>query len=226
MWIGDIGDNDSRFKSIRLFRISEPTRLGDQEVPARRYSFRYPDGAHNAEAMLVDPLDGTIYIVTKEALGAGIYASAGLPEAGAESVLQRVASAPMFVTDGAMSPDANQVALRTYTSLHLFDSSMLLNGDEDGERYQLPRQPQGETLAYARGGKSVIVGSEGVGTTLLAVELPTSSPDPPSASAGVTPRVKDSGLSTSAWMAAGLGALVLITFGAAAAIAFGSRPRR
>ncbi len=72
LWVGDIGDNDAQWSSIRAYRIPEPAQLGKQDVPWRRVELRYPDGAHNAETMMVDD-SGRIYVVTKEAIGAGVY---------------------------------------------------------------------------------------------------------------------------------------------------------
>ena len=45
---------------------------------------RYPDGPHNAEAMLVDPRTGDLVIITKVATGgpAGVYTAPGGARAG------------------------------------------------------------------------------------------------------------------------------------------------
>jgi hypothetical protein len=174
LWIADIGDNDAQYGAIRAFRIPEPEDLGVQDVPWRRVELRYPDGAHNAEAFFVDA-KGRMYVVTKEALGAGIYATPEVPEFGATTTLERVGPAPMFVTDGALSPDGSQVALRTYTSLFLFEADAFLSGGtraDDGVVYPLPLQPQGETLAYTPNGRAVVVGTEGVDQPLYAITLP------------------------------------------------------
>ena len=219
LWIGDIGDNDARYDSIKIYRISEPEALGDQQVPWRRYEFNYPDGAHNAEALFVDPNDGTVYVVTKEALGAGIYASPGPPQPGTTATLTRVGSAPMFVTDGAIAPDGQQVALRSYAYLYLYDAADVLSGDGGGDRYTLPRQPQGESLAYAKNSQSVLVGSEGVGTPLYEVTLPDSTSNQ-NASEQHT-----AGPSNTTWLAGGLAALVLLSFSAAVLVALRSRRR-
>jgi MFS family permease len=174
LWIADIGDNDAQYGSIRAYRISEPEQLGVQDAPWRRVVLRYPDGAHNAEAFFVDA-KGLMYVVTKEALGAGLYATTEVPEFGTTATLERMGPAPMFVTDGALSPDGSQVALRTYTSLFLYDAASFLSGGtraDGGVVYPLPLQPQGETLAYTPDGRAVVVGTEGVDQPLYALTLP------------------------------------------------------
>ena len=70
LYVGDIGDNGAQRPAIDVYRVAEP-RVGDAATaPAAHLRLRYPDGAHDAEALLVDPLRGELVIVTK-VLGAG-----------------------------------------------------------------------------------------------------------------------------------------------------------
>jgi MFS family permease len=211
LWIGDIGDNDAHWQSLRVYRISEPGRLGDQDVPWRRVELRYPDGAHNAETLLVDA-EGRLVVVTKEAFGAGVYVTPEPPEPGTTVELERVGPAPMFLTDGAISPDGTEVALRSYTSLFRYDAEAFLRSGSDGDSgvvYPLPLQPQGETLAYTAGGESVLVGSEGVSQPIYAIGLPQNS--------NAAPTTSSDGESSGASLAWGLAAILLVS-GAAALV--------
>ena len=69
LYVGDIGDNASRRAVDRRLPRPEPRVGAAATAPAARLRLRYPDGAHDAEALLVDPLRGDLVIVTK-ALGA------------------------------------------------------------------------------------------------------------------------------------------------------------
>lgn len=65
--LADIGDNQRRRSSVRLYRVPEPDPT--QPGPLRDVQlleFAYPDGAHNAEVLLVDEIANTAVIVTKE----------------------------------------------------------------------------------------------------------------------------------------------------------------
>jgi hypothetical protein len=68
------------------------------------------------------------------------------------------------------------VALRTYTSLFLYDAESFLSGGtkggDPGTVYPLPLQQQGESLAYNDDGSAVVVGSEGINQPLYQVTLP------------------------------------------------------
>ncbi len=72
LYIGDFGNNNKKRKKLALLRIAEPViGLPDQGVRSLRgvdrFRFRYPDGkTHDAETLLIDPVDGSPYILTKE----------------------------------------------------------------------------------------------------------------------------------------------------------------
>ena len=88
LYVGDIGDNAPGGPTIDVYRVAEP-QVGDTATaPAERLQLRYPDGAHDAEALLVDPLRGDLVIVTKVLGAARAYrASARLP-AGSQTTLR------------------------------------------------------------------------------------------------------------------------------------------
>ena len=65
LYVGDIGDNLAQRPEIVVYRLPEPPP-GATSAAAERIALRYPDGAHDAEALLVDPRDGSLVIVTKD----------------------------------------------------------------------------------------------------------------------------------------------------------------
>jgi hypothetical protein len=184
LYLGDIGDNLRERPDVSVFRFREPTRLADATVPARWYRFTYPDGPHDAEALLVDA-DGRIMVATKAFAGAALYRAPRtlVTEGRGTNVLTRLSDVPSLVTDGAYLPDGRFV-LRTYTSVYLYDRP-----GHEVARASLPPQPQGESVAAD--GDRLLVGSEGVRSTVLAVPVPgpspaASSPAASSPSASVT----------------------------------------
>ncbi len=101
-----------------------PTTL---HVTADKLTFTYPDGGHDAETFMVDPITGDLFIVTKNwsLLGrSSIYrAPAGL-KAGSTTVLQKLGDVKLpratLVTGGDVSSDGRVVALRSYTAVRLY----------------------------------------------------------------------------------------------------------
>lgn len=67
LFIGDTGDNTRSRGSVVVTRVPEPDLSGpppQAPLPGDRAELTYPDGAHDAEALLVDDL-GRPHIVTK-----------------------------------------------------------------------------------------------------------------------------------------------------------------
>jgi hypothetical protein len=174
LWVGDIGDNLGVWRSIGVYQVREPARLRSQEVAWTRYRLRYADGPRDAEALLADPRTGRLYVVSKEASGAGVYAAPATLRTDSVNVLRRVADAPARVTDGAYLPDGAYAVLRGYFSAVVVDRRWQPVASVD-----LPLQQQGESLAPAADGGSVLVGSEGPNSPVWKVPLPALRRSPP-----------------------------------------------
>jgi hypothetical protein len=66
LFFGDIGDNDHRRRDLELIVVRERATFPASITADYRVTLRYPDAAHNAEALAVHP-DGSVYIATKDA---------------------------------------------------------------------------------------------------------------------------------------------------------------
>ncbi|MEV0430956.1 hypothetical protein [Micromonospora sp. NPDC050495] len=200
VWIADTGDNDRSRQTVAVWRLPAG---GDRPV---LYRLTYPDGAHDAEALLLDG-DGRPLIVTKQGGPAGIYAPAGDLVAGRAVPLVRRGQVGLpgtdtsnpfgflgraVVTGAATSPDGRRVVLRTYADAFEFDVpggdvvAALTGGTP--RVVPLPDEPQGESIAYSRDGRSLLTVSEvadqpaGTRPTILRYPVP-GSPRSPSAAA-------------------------------------------
>ncbi len=68
LYVADTGDNDRLRTSVQIYEVDEPGEFrGMVEANYRAYSMTYPDGAHDVEALFVDPRDQATYVITKEA---------------------------------------------------------------------------------------------------------------------------------------------------------------
>ena len=83
LYVGDIGDNGGSRSNIRIYQIPEPAVHARQYTNpptvgvkgVRAITLNYPDNAHNAESLFVDPLTGDLFIVTKESTTSRIYST-------------------------------------------------------------------------------------------------------------------------------------------------------
>jgi hypothetical protein len=163
--VGDIGDNGASRPSIEVLRIAEPSPRATATAAPAHVTLRYPDGPHDAETLLVDPLRGDLLVVTKAFGDARAYRS----PAGATGALtlRRGPRIPVaLATAGDVSADGRVVAIRGYGELAVW----VRRGREPLAR-TLRRRPcvsptalddgQGEALALDRHGTSFLTVAEG-----------------------------------------------------------------
>jgi hypothetical protein len=118
LYVADIGDNAGSRASIDVYRVPEPGPGSGTTAPAARLALRYPDGAHDAEALLVDPRRGTLVVVTKGLTGGRAYAlPAPLPFGGSAMLRRGPRIGLGLVTAGDVSRNGAVVALRGYGQL-------------------------------------------------------------------------------------------------------------
>ena len=171
LWVGDTGDNEQRRSTVALIVV--PAR-GEPVL----HRLTYPDGPHDAEALLVDAR-GVPTVVTKSVGAAGIYQPEGPLDGVGPTPLVHVGDLVLpsstttggpigglgsrTVTGGAMTADGRIVALRTYTDAWLFavpDGGTVADALRTAPvQVPLPDEPQGEALAFTADG-TLLSGSE------------------------------------------------------------------
>lgn len=175
--VGDIGDNLEARLGLRLVSVPIPDPDADGvPVTATLHDLFWPDGAHDAEALIADPVSGDLLVVAKEPDGITPVGRVAAPFPG-EQVLEEVARLQFgvppldgntLVTGGAGAPDGSGVALRTYLDAFVWPR-------QPGEPWaatfarapcqvDLVTEPQGEAIAWAEDGLYTI--SEGRSPTI------------------------------------------------------------
>lgn len=188
VWLSDTGDNNHARATVALIALRPD---GTSAV----HRLAYPDGAHDAEALLLAP-DGTPYVVTKEVLGSsGVYRPAAALDPAATVPLERVATVNMtltgtpggpvgragqlMVTGGAVAGDGSRIALRTYTDAYVWP---LVGSDVPGAlagtpvRVPLPEEPQGEAISFTADNQQLLVAGEGAPGNVTVVPMPAATP--------------------------------------------------
>jgi hypothetical protein len=183
LYIGDIGDNFKRRKFIMVYRIEEPEALKEGARTAVAFRFTYPDGPHDAEALLVHPGTGDLYIVTKTNGNAGVYKSkAPLHPGRLEKIAELSLPPGSFltkivgrITGGDIAPDGKRVILCDYD---VGLEAVAHEGESFDEVWKRPwrevdlgRRQQGEGVAYRHDGKAILATSEGAEFPLTEVHV-------------------------------------------------------
>jgi hypothetical protein len=170
LYIGDIGDNMETRKSIAIYRVAEPNV--DINQPAANVTIEgvetivlvYPDGPHNAETLMADPLTKDLYIITKEGLSR-IYRSSYPQSTTEQTTLEYVGNLPWgMATGGDISPDGQMMIVRGY-----FAASVWMRPREgplwkafEGEECNVPLivESQGEAICFDANGTGYYTTSE------------------------------------------------------------------
>jgi hypothetical protein len=171
IYLGDIGDNEAERPDITIYRVPEPADASGAVASAEVFRARYPDGAHDAETLLVTP-KGDILIVTKGETGpVALYRLPSDAKPGATVTLQPIGkprqagkTADERITDGDVSPSGAWVALRTKTAVFLYRAADLMSGNwREAGRLSLTElgEPQGEGIAFGDENTVYLVGEGG-----------------------------------------------------------------
>jgi hypothetical protein len=189
-WLADTGDNALNRSTVAVERLRP-------DGSATLFRLSYPDGPHDAEAVLLTP-SGQLFVATKEPLTSNVYTPAGPLSAARTTPLRKVASTgflptgtaggpigtagQVVVTGGAVSPDGRTVVLRTYTDAYVWAAP---DGDvaaaiASGQRRRIPLPPtaQGEAVAFTPDGRSLLTSTEGVPAPVHEIPLGAAAPTP------------------------------------------------
>jgi hypothetical protein len=134
LYAADIGDNGAARPNVVVYRVPEPKVVADGGTHpltgAETLTLTYPDGAHDAEALMVDPRSGEIFIVVKNlARGgpAGVYRAPGDLAGASTTALTKVGEVALprlpflgAATAADIAADRKAVGIRTYGGVFLW----------------------------------------------------------------------------------------------------------
>ena len=191
LYLGDIGDNRGARTEIRIYRVPEPSitsadARATKATPiatkdAETIRLRYPNGANDAETLMVHPQSGNVYIVTKVPLGNPVVYEAKAPlNARETTTLVRVGEVSLpvlfggLVTGGDISPDGMRVALCDYQQGYELELPSRGSSFNDVWKQtvtvvELGDRKQGEAIGYRLDGRALLATSEGKRAPLLQV---------------------------------------------------------
>lgn len=188
LYMGDMGDNREERRDIAVYKVSEPDvaavpdgaaapegaeRVSTSE-PATRFVLRFPDGAHDAETLLADPVSGDLYVITKDLQGrSGVYRAAAI-DGGSVGEMDLVVTLDLgaggLATAGDITAAGDAIAVRTYLSVFVW-------GRREGEtvaeafrrapcRAPRPADLGGEAFGFDPDGRGYTTTVEGEGSPI------------------------------------------------------------
>jgi hypothetical protein len=146
---------------VWIYRFPEPKQLRDATVTATQYDVKYAEGARDAEALMVHPKTGRVYIASKKQDGGGaLFAGPERLSTSGTNVFRKVAPIDVWVTDGAFSPDGTRLVMRSYFGARMYRWQNGKPKDDIGS-VGVPIQQQGESVTFTPDGRTLMYGSEG-----------------------------------------------------------------
>ena len=186
VYLGDIGDNNSRYNYITVYRMEEKTawaKKGLTKTDAAPLRLTYPDGPKDAETLMVDPIEKLLYIVSKRHDSVTVYSTPLIYKPNAAVVLNKRCKLffpgvkPFkWITAGDISKDGQQVLIKSYTKVYYWKRK-----DNEPIWKTIQRRPQelpyieekqGEAIGFTPDGKGYYTTSEGVYSPIYYYRIP------------------------------------------------------
>lgn len=177
IFVGDIGDNDAKRPFISIYKFAEPNiniKSKKESIikKVEELKFKYPDGARDAECLMIDPIDQKIYIVSKRENSVGVYSAPLNSKAGKLITLKKETTlffnAPKsakWITDGNISMDGKAIMIKSYINIYYWErrGKETLAQCFKQKLIGLPYdpEPQGEALGFTHDAKHYYSISEG-----------------------------------------------------------------
>lgn len=177
LYLGDIGDNSENRSNIRVYQIPEPAVYARQYTNpptaalkgVRRIILNYPDSAHNAESLCIDPWTGDLFIVTKESTTSRIYSTTQAAlNSGTNVVLTFIRSLAFDIPSSAdIAPTGREILIRQEDFAYLWTrtnsqtiSNALAATPVTIPVIGTPTEPNGEAVAFDANGNGYFTLSE------------------------------------------------------------------
>jgi hypothetical protein len=189
VYLGDIGDNFFSRSQIFVYRFPEPAAYGyfatgiplDQPLQGvQTITLIYPDGPHDAEALMIDPLTGDLFIVTKEDTGQSTTVNGALYRAtraqldsGASVTLTKMREIAFSgfrnVSAGDISFDGRLITMRRNARVWMWNRSASQTVSDAlavaGSNVGTPTEANGEGIGFHPTGLGYYTHSEGYAQT-------------------------------------------------------------
>lgn len=170
LWIFDIGDNDDDRHSCSVAVIADPGPGNHGVLTPIKYPIKYDGFRKNAEAALIHPVTGEVFIITKGHSSGRLMKFPDNPSTSGNVCTDTNHQMPAGVSDACFTKDGRYALLRVN-----WTSSILLFETTNWTHVAMiaaPAQFKGEAITMEPAGLSCLIGSEGSNSPIHRVVLP------------------------------------------------------
>ena len=186
VYLGDIGDNAASRKYVTINRVEE-RKTWDKDSIANVVQtplyVKYPHGPRDAEAMMIDPIEKLLCIVTKRFDSVEVYTTP-LNFKARDTVTLTFRVRLFFkgikpfkwITAGDISKNGQQILLKSYEKVYYWDRKPGEHIWQTMKRAPIEpsykQEKQGEAIGFTPDGKGYYTTSEGVYSPIYFYETP------------------------------------------------------
>ena len=195
LYIADTGNNALSRQTVTIYRVPEPavdttiTSRTQTLTGVEALSMRFPSEPRECETLLVDPLNGDIYLVTRDRSErtkevASVFHAPGPHRGGSPQTLKDLTSfvPPASIRGGDISRDGRLVILRSHSLRPERGALLWKRSDPSSPLHEIfsdeptnltvRAEPQGESIAFSPGGDFFFTVSEGSKAPIYRFEVP------------------------------------------------------
>lgn len=171
IYVGDLGNNDARYRVQYILRVPEPVVAAEQAPVHEKldgvdgFSFMYPERNYDAETLMLDPRTKDLYVVTKRDTNVIVFRAA-YPQSTTEKFeVVQVAKLPFaMAVAGDISARGDEILIKTYDSIYYWKrgegQSIAQALAQTPQRVPYFLEPQGEAVCWKADGKGYYTLSE------------------------------------------------------------------
>ncbi|QXJ24364.1 hypothetical protein AGRA3207_005675 [Actinomadura graeca] len=165
LFVGDL--DEGRAGSLTLHRVPEPAALTGGTLQVKSFRLRYPDGGHQGGALLADPAESRVYIITRGATAAAVFALPGVlgPQV---NELTRLRTLSYPVRGGEFTRDG-RVVLKTTRDLRVLGGIR----DKAGQVVRTSAKMTGAAFGVSADGRRAVMADPGTRPVFRSIALPT-----------------------------------------------------
>lgn len=168
IYIGEIGDNLGIFQYKNIYRFEEPVyKTGTGAITITKFdtiTFQLPDAIKDTEALLINPIDKNLYVISKREKPVYLY-ELKYPYSTKDSLTaKRVMPLPYSqIVAADFSADGKAVIIKNYQNVYYWKVNEQSVAEALKQRpyiVEYKKEPQGEAIAFARDGSGFFTLSE------------------------------------------------------------------
>src|SRR5258708_8985666 len=155
VYVAEIGDNNAKYDFKYLYRFEEPSIKNGAEQTITNVEtliVKLPDGKRDTEALMIDPTNNDLYIVSKREEKARVYLQKyPYPKDTLRPV--QVLELPFnWVTAGSISQDGKEVLIKNYPTIYYWkrttEKTLAELLAKDPKQIPYDPEPQGEAICF------------------------------------------------------------------------------